>query len=81
MRSIDTMRGKLYSRLETFPEVAMNEYTILLLGLIFWLSWIIFRVGVSLKSLQRAETKIDTNYDVEILDESDEREDTLDIVA
>ena len=59
----------------------MNEYTILLLGLIFWLSWITFRVGISLKALQNLGTTIEANHDAETLDESNESDDNLDIVA
>ncbi len=59
----------------------MNEYTILLVGIVLWLAWILYRVTRSIAQSKKALRAFETRSDLEPLVEQREEKDSFDIVA
>lgn len=59
----------------------MNEYTILLLGIVVWLAWILYRVTRSVAKSKEALKAFEQRTQLQPIDESTEEKDRFDIVA
>jgi len=59
----------------------MNEYTILLVGIVLWLSWILYRVTRSIAKSKEALRAYETRTELEPLVEDLDEKDRFDIVA